>query len=75
MEKVEKGGKIVKTGMYGADVIIGISHALEDYICESLDVIASVSSLIGLIVGNIPATKQFTFITGSVTIGCKSIRY
>jgi hypothetical protein len=80
VEEAEKVGKIVKTGISGADVVIGTSHALEDfgcndYVCGSLDVIGSVSSAIGLILGNIPTTKRMTFVTGSVTVGCRSVRY
>lgn len=80
VEGAEKVGKIVKTGISGADVVIGTSHALEDfgcndYVCGSLDVIASVSSAVGLVVGNIPSTKSLTVITGSVTVGCRSVRF
>jgi hypothetical protein len=80
VEQAEKVGKIVKTGLSGADVVIGTSHALEDYacndyVCASLDVIASVSSALGLVLGNIPSTKSLTFVTGSVTVGCRSVRY
>lgn len=78
--EAEKVGKIVKTGLSGADVIVGTSHALEDfgcndYVCGSLDVIGSVSSGVGLVLGNIPSTKHLTLITGSVTVGCRSVRY
>lgn len=80
VEGAEKVGKIVKTGISGADIVIGTSHALEDfscndYVCGSLDVMGSVSSAVGLVLGNIPATKSLTSITGSVTVGCRSIRY
>lgn len=80
VEEAEKVGKIVKTGISGADVIIGTSHALEDfacndYICASLDIIGSVSSTASLVLGNIPSTKHLTFITGSVTVGCRSVRF
>lgn len=80
VESAEKVGKVVKTGISGADVVIGTSHALEDfgcndYVCGSLDVIGSVSTAVGLVLGNIPATKSLTFLTGSVTVGCRSIRY
>ena len=80
VEGAEKVGKIVKTGLSGADVVIGTSHALEDfgcsdYVCGSLDVIGSVSSAVGLVVGNIPSSKHLTVITGSVTVGCRSVRY
>jgi hypothetical protein len=76
----EKVGKIVKTGISGADVVIGTSHALEDfgcqdYVCGTLDVIGSVSSAVGLVLGNIPETKHLTVITGSVTVGCRSVRF
>lgn len=79
-KEAEKVGKIVKTGLSGADVIVGTSHALEDYACKdyvccSLDVIGSVSSAVGLVLGNIPSTKHLTFVTGSVTVGCRSVRY
>ena len=80
VEEVEKVGKIVKTGISGADVVIGTSHALEDFgcndvVCGTIDVVGSVSSAVGLVLGNIPATKHLTFITGSVTVGCRSVRY
>lgn len=79
VEGADKVGKIVKTGISGADVVIGTSHAIEDFgcndvICGSLDVIGSVSSAVGLILSNIPATKHLTLITGSVTVGCRSVR-
>jgi hypothetical protein len=80
VEGAEKVEKIVKTGLSGADVVIGTSHALEDfackdYVCTSLDVIGSVSSAVGLVVGNIPSTRWMTRITGSVTVGCRTVRY
>jgi len=80
VEEAEKVSKIVKTGVSGADVIIGTSHAIEDlscqdYVCGSLDIIGSVSSSVGLVLGNIPKTKHLTFITGSITVGCRSVRY
>jgi len=80
VEGADKVGKIVKTGLSGADVVIGTSHALEDlgcndYVCGSLDIIGSVSSAVGLVLGNIPSTKSLTVITGSVTVGCRSVRY
>ena len=67
VSEAEKVGKIVKTGLSKADVLIGTSHALEDfgcndYVCGSLDVI------VGIVLGNIPKT-------GSVTVGCRSVRY
>ena len=80
VEEAEKAGKIIKTGLSGADVIVGASHTLEDlscndYVCASLDVIGSVSSAVGLVLGNIPNTKHLTFVTGSVTVACRSVRY
>ena len=80
VEGTEKVGKIVKTGLSGADVIIGTSHTIEDvscndYVCASLDIIGSVSSAVGIVLGNIPATKHLTVITGSVTVSCRSVRY
>ena len=80
VEEAEKVGKIVKTGVSGADVVIGTSHALEDYACQdyvccSIDVLGSISSTVGLVLGNIPTTKHLTLVTGSVTVGCRTIRY
>lgn len=80
VEGAEKVGTIVKTGLSGTDIIIGTSHALEDFgcndvVCGSLDVIGCVSSAVGLVIGNIPTTKHLTVITGSVTVGCRSVRY
>lgn len=79
VEGAQKVGKIVKTGMSGADVVIGTSHALEDaacqdYICMTLDIVGSTSTALGMILGNIPATRDYTLITGSVTLGCRSVR-
>jgi hypothetical protein len=34
-----------------------------------------VSSAVGLVLGNIATTKHLTLVTGSVTVGCRSIRY
>lgn len=33
------------------------------------------SSAVGSVLGNIPSTKSLTFITGYVTVGCRSVRY
>ena len=76
----EKTGKIVKTGLSGADVVIGTSHALEDFscndqICGTIDVIGSVSRAVGLVLGNIHTTKHLTVVTGSLTVSCRSVRY
>lgn len=78
--EAEKVGKIVKTGLSGADVVIGTSHTIEDlacqdYVCTTFDIIGSVSSTVGLIIGNISGTKHLTYITGSVTVCCRSVRY
>ena len=77
---VKKVEEIVKSGVSGADIVIGTSHALEDFacndpVCGTLDVIGSISSAVGLVIGNIPCTKRYTKITGSVTVGCRSVRY
>ncbi|MBN2835769.1 MAG: hypothetical protein JXR48_12480 [Candidatus Delongbacteria bacterium] len=34
VEEAEKAGKIVKTGLSSADVVIGASHTLEDVACN-----------------------------------------
>ena len=79
-EGSQKAITIVKTGVSGADVGIGTSHALEDfgcsdYVCGSLDVIISLSSAVGMVLGNILTTKHLTVVTVSVTLGCRSVRY
>ena len=78
--EAEKAGTIVKTGLSATDAIIGTSHAIEDFgcndaVCGTLDIIGSISSTVGLIVGNILVTKHLTVITGSVTVCCRSVRY
>ena len=80
VQGAEKAGKIVKTGLSGADVVIGTSHVLEDFacndiVCGTIDVVGSISSAVGLVLGNVPATKHLTLVTGSVTVGCRSVRY
>lgn len=80
VDQAEKVGKIIKTGISGADVVIGTSHALEDFacndvVCASIDVIGTISSTVGLVLGNIPTTKHLTVVTGSITVGCRSVRY
>lgn len=77
---IKKVEETFKSGIAGADVIIGTSHALEDFacndpVCGTLDVIGSISSAVGLVLGNIPSTKRYTKITGSVTVCCRSVRY
>ena len=79
-EGAEKVSTIIKTGISGADTVVGVSHALEDftcndYVCGSLDVIGSVSSAVGIALGNIPSTKHLTVVTGSVTVACRCVRY
>ena len=79
VENSQKIGKAVTTGISGADVVIGTSHALEDFacndpICGTIDVIGSVSSTLGLILGNIPITKKYTTYTTAVTVGCRTVR-
>jgi len=76
----EKVGKIVKTGLSGADVVIGTSHTIEDiackdYVCATFDLVGSISSAVGLVLGNIPATKHLTSVSGSVTVTCRTVRY
>ena len=80
VEESKKVGMIVKTGLSVSDSVIGVSHALEDftckdYVCSSLSVIGSVSSAVGIVLGNNPSTKSLTVITGSVTFGCRCVRY
>ena len=79
-QEAEKVGKIVKTGLSGTDVVIGASHALEDfacndYICGTIDIVGSLSSSVGLVLGNISSTKHLTLVTGSVTVACRSVRF
>ena len=79
VEGAEKVGSAVKTGISGADVVIGTSHALEDFACNdivccAISAVGSVSSATGLVLGNIPTTKHLTVGTTAVTIGCRSIR-
>lgn len=80
VEGAQKASKILKTGLSSADVVIGTSHALEDFacndkVCGTLDIVGSVSSAVGLVLGNIPNTKHLTLVTGSVTVCCRSVRY
>lgn len=80
IDEAKKVGRIVKTGLSAADVAIGTSHAMEDFacndvVCGSLDVIGSISSAVGLVLGNVDSTKHLTFVTGSITFGCRSVRY
>ena len=80
IEGSEKVGTAVKTGISGADVIIGTSHALEDFacndpVCGTIDVIGSLSSSLGLILARIPVTKKYTTYTTSVSICCRTVRF
>lgn len=80
VEGAEKVGTAVKTGISGADIIIGTSHALEDFackdpVCGTIDVIGSLSSSLGLILGRIPVTKKYTTYTTSVSICCRTVRF
>ena len=80
VEGAEKVGTAIKTGISGADVIIGTSHALEDLqcndpVCATIDVIGSLSSSLGLILARIPTTKKYTTYTTSVTICCRTVRF
>lgn len=79
-EGAQKASTIIKTGLSGTDTAVGISHAIEDYACQdhvcfTLDCIGSVSSATGIVLGNIPATKSLTVVTGSITFTCRAVRY
>jgi len=79
-ESSKKVATIVKTGLSGTDTIVGVSHAMEDYVCKdyiclTLDVIGSTSSAAGIVLGNIPQTKSLTVVTGSITCVCRGVRY
>lgn len=80
VQGAEKAGIVVKTGLSGTDVIIGVSHALEDLqcndpVCATIDVVGSLSSSLGLILARIPATKKYTTYTASVTVCCRTVRF
>lgn len=80
VEGAEKVGTAVKTGISGADVIIGVSHTLEDIqcndsVCAAIDVVGSLSSSLGIILARIPVTKKYTTYTTSVTICCRTVRF
>ena len=79
-QEVKKVETIVKTGLSAADVVVEVSHVLEDLfrddsMCATIDIVGSVSSSMVLMLGNIPNTKHFTIVTGSITSGCRSVRY
>jgi len=80
VEGTQKAATIVKSSISGTDAIVGVSHAMEDfvckdYICFTLDVIGSTSSAAGIVLGNIPATKSLTVVTTTVTCVCRGVRY
>ena len=80
VEGSQKVGTIVKSGLSGTDAILGVSFALEDFgcndvVCGTIDVVGSISSVVGIVLGNIPVTKHLTVVTGSVTVGCRAVRY
>jgi len=71
---------VLKTCIYGTDVIIGKSHALEDIacngpVCATMDVIESLSNILVFILACIHATKKYTTYTTSVLICCRSVRF
>ena len=79
-QSTAKASDILKTGVTSADLVIGTSHALEDFscndrVCGTISIIGSASSSLSLILGNIPKTKPLTKITGSITVCCRSVRY
>ena len=45
------------------------------FICGTINIIGSVSTTAGLVLGNIPTTKHLTFVTGSATVGSRAVRY
>ena len=79
-DSAKKVSRIAKGGLSITDAAIGKSHALEDFayqdkVCGVLDVIGSVSSGVGLVLGNIPATKFLTTVTETITVAYRSIPY
>jgi hypothetical protein len=79
-EGVQKASTIFKSSLSGTDAIVGVSHAMEDYVCKdyicfTLDVIGSTSSAAGIVLGNIPATKSLTVATTTITCVCRGVRY
>ncbi len=78
-EEAEKVGKIVKTGASAADTVIGVDLALKDcakndYFCTALDIIGTLASATGMVLGNIPKTKGLTTYTGSITVCYRTVR-
>jgi hypothetical protein len=79
-EGVQKTSEIVKSGLSGADIVIGTSHALEDIacgdvVCATVDVLGNISSAVGMVLGNLSPTKKYTKITGSITVCCRTVRW
>ncbi len=61
------------------DTIIGVDHTLKDcargdYICTTLDIVGTLSTVTGMVLGNIPSTKGLTTYTGSITFACRTVR-
>jgi hypothetical protein len=46
-----------------------------DTVWASLDILGTGSTAVGLVLGNMPATKHLTVVPGSITVGCRSVRY
>ena len=40
-----------------------------------VEAIGSGASALGLVLGNLPRTKHLTMVTGSVPLGCRTVRY
>jgi hypothetical protein len=54
VKEAEKVGVIVKSGLSGADLIVGTRNALEDLscndvVCASFDILGTVSTAVGLV--------------------------
>lgn len=73
-KEAQKVSKIVKNEVTGVDIVIETSHTFENFtcndppICGTIDVIGSLSSAVGLALGNIESTKHLTVVTGSLTV-------
>jgi hypothetical protein len=75
IENAEKVGKIVTTGLTGADIVVGTSHTLKDlawkdYFCTTMDIIATISTAVGAYLGNHPDPN-----TKKLTVGARTIRW
>ena len=76
VENSQKIKKVATISISRSYIAIRTSHVLEDFayndpIYGTIDVIGSVSSTLGLILGNIPITKKYTTYT---TVGCRTVR-